>query len=357
VQQRLSKEQIRLDFAQLDSPGSLVDIVRRARKNMDKPLADPERVAEAMDRERQRNQVMKLHRQALHRLVPISEAIALKFFASIGINRPNRFSAHNTDDIFDNIRSIGRLGAEEGYLYFLWIGESAELANECLLVHPVGERDIEYEVIACKLPDQSFIAYNTIGKRDEVLGNSTAFNKTHQSPSQSPKPTNREHAKALSDEAYQAMEDGSTFTAMGKWGEASKADPSWSVPYFNLAKWHFDISEGKGDLLTEAEEYLQKAEIAASSRRSPEDTEVLHQVGIIRARILLRKQGITAKGYVGGPLESHCILCGAKVIFPAEDVTRAAQKAGGNILRRCACGLGGTLVMTDDSEFRVQWSL
>src|SRR5258707_9367286 len=94
----------------------------------------------------------------------------------------------------------------------------------------------------------------------------------------------RNRARELSDEGA-SLTSVSMVQARAKWMQATEADPTWSVPYFNLAMSYLD----GGDPI-QAENYLDQAKERANAGSSSEDSQVLQQLKAIKARIALKKE-------------------------------------------------------------------
>ncbi len=95
----------------------------------------------------------------------------------------------------------------------------------------------------------------------------------------------RGEAKRLSDEGAHCAMRGDMQRAREKWNAATQADPTWSVPFFNLAKSYIDERQ-----FERAEQCLNEAERLASAGTSSEDTQVVQQVGMIRTQISLQSE-------------------------------------------------------------------
>ena len=94
----------------------------------------------------------------------------------------------------------------------------------------------------------------------------------------------RERARKLSDDGVRAASANNAAKAKQAWRDAIEADPTWSVPYFNIAKLALDEKN-----MNDAEQYLLRAEAAAKKRLSSEDEQVLKGIEIGKVRLALRK--------------------------------------------------------------------
>ena len=91
----------------------------------------------------------------------------------------------------------------------------------------------------------------------------------------------RDAAKSLSDAGVHAIQQGNVALAIERWTQAAQADPTWSVPSFNIAKCL--LSSGRA---SEAIPHLESAVRIASRRQSSEDSQVLDQAARLQTQVM-----------------------------------------------------------------------
>lgn len=169
---------------------------------------------------------------------------------------------------------------------FTWgmLGASALSCPDCNVEITVGAYDMETGgiqplwIYAAPFTERNTPTHRNLMTIQTVDGFSTVSGGTP------PQAGNRPEAKILSDQGVACAMRNDIQGARDKWIAAAKADPTWSVPYFNIAKSFIDAHSYQ-----EAESYLNQAEERAKSGGSSEDSQVLEQVNTIRARIVLQK--------------------------------------------------------------------
>ena len=95
----------------------------------------------------------------------------------------------------------------------------------------------------------------------------------------------RSIAKQHSDRGVTEIIAGRTEAARVAWKQAIGIDPTWSVPYFNLAKSYLDAKS-----VDEAERYLAQAKECAAKGDGTEDSQVLSQLLAMETRVALQKE-------------------------------------------------------------------
>ena len=97
-----------------------------------------------------------------------------------------------------------------------------------------------------------------------------------------PPPSRRDKAKQLIEDGLEAVNAGDSEIAHAKWTDATQADTSWSVPFFNLAKLSLD----RGDRYA-ASVFLGMAEDRAQKGASPDDAQIIQQLPDLKSQIEL----------------------------------------------------------------------
>lgn len=95
-----------------------------------------------------------------------------------------------------------------------------------------------------------------------------------------PPNSSRDRAKILSDAGFTAVKKGDMDSAHTRWLQATQADQSWSVPFFNLARLSLD----RGDRHS-AIAFLGIAEERAQRGSSVDDAQVIKQVPFLKSRL------------------------------------------------------------------------
>jgi hypothetical protein len=131
----------------------------------------------------------------------------------------------------------------------------------------------------------------------------------------------RERARKLSDDGVRAANARNVANAKEAWREAIGADPTWSVPYFNIAKLALDAKD-----MNEAEQYLLLAEEVAKHRQSTEDAQVLQGIKAGKLRLMLGKPG-AARDTKSSPQGSK-VAVGQFQIVTGDHVHSSAIKLG-----------------------------
>ena len=93
---------------------------------------------------------------------------------------------------------------------------------------------------------------------------------------------NRALSRQLNDAAISAVRAGDNQTAQKKWMEAANADPTFSGPPFNIARFMLDKGAQRPDVLDVVEKYLDAAERNASRSNDAEDARILEQLPTVR---------------------------------------------------------------------------
>ena len=106
------------------------------------------------------------------------------------------------------------------------------------------------------------------------------FRRSPRKASFHPPNSSRDRAKILSDAGFVAVKADDMETAHGKWLQATEADQSWSVPFFNLARLSLD----RGDRHA-ASAFLGLAEDRAQRGSSADDAQVMKQVTNLKAKL------------------------------------------------------------------------
>lgn len=99
----------------------------------------------------------------------------------------------------------------------------------------------------------------------------------------------RDSSRKLNDAAVAAVRVGDNQTAMRKWVEAAKADPTFSGPPFNMARFMLDKGARRPDELIVVEKYLDAAERNALKSSDGEDSRILEQLPTLRQWLASRK--------------------------------------------------------------------
>ena len=99
-------------------------------------------------------------------------------------------------------------------------------------------------------------------------------------------------SRQLNDAAISAVRSGDFQTAQRKWVEAANADPTFSGPPFNIARFMLDKGARGADVLRVVEKYLDAAERNASNGTEHEDIKILEQIPTLRQWLAQRKMTI-----------------------------------------------------------------
>lgn len=97
-----------------------------------------------------------------------------------------------------------------------------------------------------------------------------------------PPPSRRDRARQLIEAGILAVNAGDSEVAQARWTDATQADTSWSVPFFNLAKLSLD----RGDRYA-ASVFLGMAEDRAQKGTSPDDARIIQQLPDLKSQIEL----------------------------------------------------------------------
>lgn len=113
-------------------------------------------------------------------------------------------------------------------------------------------------------------------------------------PAPPPDPAKQARARAreLNDAAIRAVRAGDNQTAMKSWVDAAKADPTFSGPPFNMARFMLDKGARRPEELQVVEKYLDAAERNASRGNEHEDTQILAQLPTLRDWLASRRRTI-----------------------------------------------------------------
>jgi len=105
-------------------------------------------------------------------------------------------------------------------------------------------------------------------------------------------PQARTLSRQLNDAAISAVRAGDNQTAMKKWVEAATADPTFSGPPFNMARFMLDKGARRPDELRVVEKYLDAAERNALKSNDDEDARILEQLPTLRGWLASRRKTI-----------------------------------------------------------------
>lgn len=124
---------------------------------------------------------------------------------------------------------------------------------------------------------------------------------------------NRALSRQLNDAAIAAAKCGDNNLAEQKWLEAAKADPTFSGPAFNLARYLITNAPATAEVLDAVKKYLDAAERNASSGSEGEDSRVLKQLPTLRAWLQIKIPGTKVRCRFGSNWVHGVITEGSRI--------------------------------------------